>query len=75
MRLYYACSPPVANFIARHDSLRAVVRVGLMPVAGMSYVTLYTTTVQKIMLILLVFGFILAAFMIIKGFKRRETLI
>ena len=75
VRLYYACSPPVADFIAGHDSLRAVVRIGLMPVVGISHVALHTTTVQRIMLILFVFGFILAAFMIIKGFKRRETLI
>jgi hypothetical protein len=27
----------VADFIAEHDSLRAVVRVGLLPLVGMSY--------------------------------------
>jgi hypothetical protein len=38
VRLYYKCSPPAADFIARHDSLRAVVRVGLLPLlAGSAF--------------------------------------
>lgn len=34
---YYRFSPPIARFIARHDSARAAVRVGLMPLVGMSW--------------------------------------
>ncbi len=37
VKTYYQYSPPVADFIAEHDSLRAVVRVGLLPLVGMSY--------------------------------------
>jgi Ni/Fe-hydrogenase subunit HybB-like protein len=31
---YYKYSPPVANFIAKHDSLRAMVRISLLPIVG-----------------------------------------
>jgi len=34
---YYTYSPPVADFIAKHDTLRAAVRWGLMPVVGVSW--------------------------------------
>ena len=40
VELYYACSPPVAAFIANHDTLRLMVRLSLMPIVGMSWMTL-----------------------------------
>jgi hypothetical protein len=36
--LYYKYSPPMADFIAKHDSLRAMVRISLLPVVGLSWV-------------------------------------
>ncbi|MHC5077132.1 MAG: CFI-box-CTERM domain-containing protein, partial [Planctomycetota bacterium] len=33
---YYKYSPPIADFIANHDSLRAMVRLGLLPFIGVS---------------------------------------
>jgi len=40
IRFYYTYSPPIANFIAKHDNLRAVVRLSLLPVVSMSWVAL-----------------------------------
>ena len=37
---YYKTSPPIADFIAEHDSLRTMVRWGLAPVVGLSWVAL-----------------------------------
>ncbi|MEJ2657137.1 MAG: hypothetical protein P8012_08055, partial [Desulfobacterales bacterium] len=37
---YYTYSPPIADLIAKHDSLRAIVRVSLIPVVGISWVAL-----------------------------------
>ena len=37
---YYRYSPKAAAFIADHESLRAMVRVALLPVVGMSYLML-----------------------------------
>lgn len=35
VRMYYGVSPPVADFIARHESLRSLVRIGLTPLVGL----------------------------------------
>jgi hypothetical protein len=33
VRLYYTCSPPIADLIENHDSLRAIIRVSLLPLS------------------------------------------
>ncbi len=38
VELYYTYSPPLADFIARHDLLRLMVRLLLLPVVGLSWV-------------------------------------
>ena len=38
--LYEQCSPAVAEFIAKHESLRGLVRWSLLPVVGVCYLTL-----------------------------------
>ncbi len=38
--LYYTCSPPMADFVARHDVLRAIVRFALVPVVAVSWIAL-----------------------------------
>ena len=40
VRLYYTYSPPMADFIAKHDSIRAMVRITLLPVVGFSWIAL-----------------------------------
>jgi len=45
--IYYRVSPPIAEFITEHPSLRLVVRAGLVPVVAMSAVAVNTTPVEK----------------------------
>jgi hypothetical protein len=40
IRLYYKYSPAIADFIAKHNSLRAMVRISLLPVVGVSWIAL-----------------------------------
>ena len=59
VRFYYAYSPPMADFIAKHDSLRGVVRMSLLPVVGASWVVLKIGPVSTMaIMLLLVSGFI-----------------
>ena len=45
--LYYKVSPPIAEFITEHPSLKPVVRVGLLPAVSMSTVAVNTTPAEK----------------------------
>lgn len=45
--VYYRVSPPLAEFITEHPSLRPVVRAGLLPAVAMSAIAVNTTPVEK----------------------------
>jgi hypothetical protein len=50
--IYYTYSPPIADFIAKHDSLKAMVRISLLPVVGVSWITLKIGSVSTMALML-----------------------
>ncbi len=41
LKLYYTYSPTLADLVAKHETLRKVVRFSLLPFAAMAYVMLY----------------------------------
>ena len=47
LKLYYKVSPPVAEFITEHPSLKPVVRVGLLPTVAMSGLAVNATLAEK----------------------------
>jgi hypothetical protein len=49
--LYYRISPPIAEFITEHPSLKQIVRAGLLPAVAMSAVVVDTTAAEKIAII------------------------
>ena len=51
--IYYSYSPPIARFIATHNSLKAVVSWALLPLVGVSWVVLKIGTVYSVALIFL----------------------
>jgi hypothetical protein len=53
VNFYYKYSPPMADFIAKHDSLRAMVRLSLLPVVGVSWIALKIGSVSTVALMLL----------------------
>ena len=44
---YYKVSPPIAEFITEHPSLKPIVRVGLLPAVALSNVAVNTTPAEK----------------------------
>jgi hypothetical protein len=52
--VYYRVSPPIAEFITEHPSLKPIVRAGLVPAVAMSYVVVNTTRAEKAAIIGLV---------------------
>jgi subtilisin family serine protease len=55
VNFYYAHSPGAADFISRHAGLRAMVRLGLLPLVGLAWIALKTGLVTAIGC-MLVFG-------------------
>ena len=45
--IYYRVSPPIAEFITEHPSLKPIVRAGLVPAVAMSTVAVNTTPAEK----------------------------
>jgi hypothetical protein len=41
VKAYYRYSPPVADFIAKHKTLKAAARMGLLPLVAFSYAALH----------------------------------
>ena len=56
VKLYYKLSPPVADFIAKHNTARAVVRWSLSPVVGISWIVLQLGLIPTVVLILVLFA-------------------
>jgi len=52
VEFYYNVSPPMANFIAKHESLRSVVQWGLLPLVGVSWLSLKIGLVATLVLLL-----------------------
>jgi len=46
--LYYRVSPPIAEFITEHPSLKPIVRAGLLPAVAVSVLAVNTTSAEKI---------------------------
>jgi hypothetical protein len=65
--LYYEYSPPVADFIARNDRLRALVRWSLPPLVAVSWMTLQIGPAPTLALIILMF----TSLVYLAGYRRK----
>jgi hypothetical protein len=72
VRFYYTYSPPVADFIEKHDSLRMMVRLGLIPLVGVSWLALKIGPKFAIVFVLL-FGIGLTGFVKFIWFKKKAS--
>jgi hypothetical protein len=53
---YYRTSPPVAQFIAKNEFLKGVVRISLMPAVGFSALSLQVGVFWTLMLVIAMLG-------------------
>ncbi len=67
VKFYYTYSPPIADFIAEHDSLRAMVRISLLPVVGVSWIALKIGPLSTVALMLI----FISCFVGLVWFRRR----
>lgn len=51
VNFYYKHSPPIADFIAQRDALRSIIRLVLLPLLGLSWVSLKTVSSPPHMLL------------------------
>ena len=51
VNFYYRISPPIADFITEHPSLKPVVRAGLAPAVAMSTLAVNTTSAEKMVIV------------------------
>jgi len=51
VEFYYKVSPPMAEFITEHPSLKPIVRAGLVPAVAMSAIAVNTTPAEKMAII------------------------
>jgi hypothetical protein len=62
VRLYNTYSPPIANFISNHDSLRVIACVSLLPIVGLSRVALkiglISTMAFMLFFVIVLFGLV-----------------
>ena len=54
---YYTYSPPIANFIASHDSLRTIVRYSLLPIVVVSWIVLNIGLIPTLLLFFMLMSF------------------
>jgi hypothetical protein len=48
---YYRVSPPMAEFITEHPSLKPIMRAGLLPAVALSTIAVNTTPAKKIVIV------------------------
>jgi len=69
--LYYKVSPPMADFIEKHPTLKPIVRAGLWPAVAMSSVALNTTLAEKAVILVAMALFTAALIMWLRRRTRR----
>ena len=57
VKFYYKVSPQAADFIAKHDNLRMLVRWGLLPIVGISWIALTFGLAPMAAFLVLLLGF------------------
>ncbi len=68
---YYKYSPPMANFIANHDTIRKMVRWCLLPIVGLIWVVLRFGVVLVLLFMVLLSAFSIGCYVKLRIGKKR----
>jgi len=68
VRVYSKYSPPLAQFIAKHETLRAVVRIGLLPLVAVSFSTIHFGPVVTLSLLV---GLVVLPIFLVSFYRRK----
>jgi len=71
VRLYYAYSPPIADFISGHESLQIIVRWSLLPLLGMSWSLLSFGFLSTALFLLMLSIIINVGLILLAGFREK----
>jgi hypothetical protein len=72
VKAYYKYSPPMAEFIAKHDTLRMIVRWSLLPLAGLSWMLLHLGVVSTLLLLFLISSLTMVLYISIERKQKNE---
>lgn len=75
VKTYYALSPPLADFISRHENLKLVVRILLYPLIGLSYVLLKLNLTIQLFIAALIAGVLGGVFILFYKAKTRNGIV
>lgn len=74
VKQYYTYSPPMADWLREHDTVRALVRVLLLPLIGLSWFLVKTSFLGQVVIVLLSLGATVAVASYLRRGRRVEVM-